>query len=121
MLADALPDKWGNLLIQRWLTDQGRDLRTVTPLERLCFVADRSMGALEFKPAIAPKADADLTEAQMMLYALKDGMNPDGAEAKQQCREMRKAVKAHNEKFPPPVTYRSKASKLRQAKLEKEK
>jgi hypothetical protein len=67
-----------------------------------------------------PKADADLTEAQMMLYALKDGMNPDGAEAKQQCREMRKAVKAHNEKFPPPVTYRSKASKLRQAKLEKE-
>jgi serine/threonine-protein kinase HipA len=56
MLADALPDKWGNLLIQRWLTDQGRDLRTVTPLERLCFVADRSMGALEFKPAIAPKA-----------------------------------------------------------------
>lgn len=36
-----------------------------------------------------PKADADLTEAQMMLYALKDGMDPDCAEAKQQYREMR--------------------------------
>ncbi len=68
-----------------------------------------------------PKADADLTEAQMMLYALKDGMDPDCAEAKQQYREMRKAVKEHNEKFPPPVPYRSKASKLRQAKREKEK
>lgn len=56
MLADALPDKWGNLLMQRWLTDQGRDLRTVTPIERLCFVADRAMGALEFRPAAAPKA-----------------------------------------------------------------
>jgi len=56
MLADALPDRWGNLLIQRWLTDQGRDLSTVTPFERLCFVADRAMGALEFKPAAAPKA-----------------------------------------------------------------
>ena len=66
-----------------------------------------------------PKADADLTEAQMMLYALKNGMDQDCAEAKQQYREMRKAVKEHNEKFPPP--YRSKASKLRQAKREKEK
>jgi hypothetical protein len=46
-----------------------------------------------------PKADADLTEAQMSLYALKDGMDPDCAKAKQQYREMRKAVKEHNEKF----------------------
>ena len=35
-----------------------------------------------------PKADADLTEAQMMLYALKDGMDPDCAEAKQQFVEL---------------------------------
>lgn len=68
-----------------------------------------------------PKADADLTEAQMMLYALKDGMDPDCAEAKWQYREMRKAVREHNEKFSPPVPYRSKVSKLRQAKQEKKK
>lgn len=66
-----------------------------------------------------PKADADLTEAQMMLYALKGGMDPDCAEAKQQYHEMHKAVKEHNEKFPPPVPYRSKTSKLRQANREK--
>jgi hypothetical protein len=46
-----------------------------------------------------PKADADLTEAQMMLYSLKDGINPDSSDAKRQYREMRKAVKQHNEKF----------------------
>lgn len=63
-----------------------------------------------------PKADADLTEAQMMLYALKDGIDPDCAEAKRQYRDMRKAVKEHNEKFLAPEPYRSKASKLRQAK-----
>lgn len=65
-----------------------------------------------------PKTDADLAEAQMVLYALKDGMDPDCAEARRQYKEMRKAVKEHNEKFPPPVPYRSKASKLRQAKRE---
>lgn len=45
------------------------------------------------------KEDADLTEAQMMLYAVKSGIDPDGPSAKRQYREMRAAVKAHNEKF----------------------
>jgi len=47
-----------------------------------------------------PKADADLTEAQMMLSAVKDGIDPDAPDAKRQYREMRKAVKQHNERFP---------------------
>ncbi len=46
-----------------------------------------------------PKTDADLAEAQMMLYAVKDGIDPDSADAKRQYREMRKAVKQHNDKF----------------------
>lgn len=45
------------------------------------------------------KEDADLTEAQMMLYAVKTGIDPDGPEAKRQYRKMRAAVKAHNAKF----------------------
>lgn len=68
-----------------------------------------------------PKSDADLTEAQMMLYALKDGIDPDCPEAKRQYREMRKAVKDHNEKFQQPEPYRNKASKLRQQKKAKQK
>lgn len=68
-----------------------------------------------------PKAEADLTQAQMMLQALKDGVDPDGAQAKRQYREMRKAVADHNAKFTAPEPYRSKVSKLRQAKREKDK
>lgn len=56
MLADALPDKWGNKLIERWLMDQGRDLASVSPIEKLCFIGNRAMGALEFKPFAGPAA-----------------------------------------------------------------
>lgn len=45
------------------------------------------------------KADADLAEAQMMLYALKDGLDPDSPECKKQYRAMRKAVGDHNKQF----------------------
>jgi hypothetical protein len=68
------------------------------------------------------KSDADLAEAQMMLYALKQGdVDPDGLEARAEYRKMRKAVADHNSKFPALEPYRSKASKTRQAKREKEK
>lgn len=52
MLADALPDKFGNLLIDRWLEQQGRDKASFSPVERLCYMGERGMGALEFRPAI---------------------------------------------------------------------
>lgn len=45
------------------------------------------------------KADADITEAQMMLYALKQGDDPEAPECKAAYRDMRTAVKAHNKKF----------------------
>lgn len=47
-----------------------------------------------------PKTDRDLCEAQMMLYALKDNMDPEGPEATRQINEMKRAVKLHNRKFP---------------------
>lgn len=52
LLADALPDKFGNLLIDRWLEQQGRDRASFSPVERLCYMGERGMGALEFRPAI---------------------------------------------------------------------
>ena len=45
------------------------------------------------------KDDADITEAQMLLYAVKGGIDPQGEEAKKAISDMRKAVKAHNKKF----------------------
>lgn len=51
LLSDALPDKYGNRLINVWLAQQGRPENSMNPVEKLCFIGSRGMGALEFEPA----------------------------------------------------------------------
>ena len=51
LLADVLPDRYGNELINLWLTQQGRPIDSMNPVETLCFIGTRGMGALEFEPA----------------------------------------------------------------------
>ncbi len=51
MLADALPDAYGNAVIDAWLASQGRAAGSFHPVERLCYIGQRAMGALEFEPA----------------------------------------------------------------------
>ena len=51
MLSDVLPDKYGNRLINIWLAQQGRPEDSMNPVEKLCFIGSRGMGALEFEPA----------------------------------------------------------------------
>lgn len=50
MLADSLPDTYGRALFDRWLALMGRT--SGNPIESLCFLGKRCMGALEFEPAI---------------------------------------------------------------------
>ena len=50
MLADSLPDTYGRALFDRWLSLTGRT--SGNPIESLCFLGKRCMGALEFEPAI---------------------------------------------------------------------
>lgn len=50
LLADVLPDRYGNELINLWLAQQGRPLNSMNPVELLCFIGTRGMGALEFEP-----------------------------------------------------------------------
>jgi len=57
LLADALPDKFGNSIIDSWLARQGRAPEDFTTVERLCYTGRRAMGALEFKPPINPDMD----------------------------------------------------------------
>ena len=52
LLADALPDSFGNRLIDVWLAETGRSAGSFSPVDRLCYVGTRGMGALEFRPAI---------------------------------------------------------------------
>ncbi len=55
LLADSLPDKFGNALIDAWLATQGRASESFSSVERLCYIGTRGMGALEFKPAHGPR------------------------------------------------------------------
>ena len=55
LLADVLPDKYGNRLINTWLALQGRPENSMNPVEKLCFIGKRGMGALEFIPATNPR------------------------------------------------------------------
>lgn len=75
LLADVLPDKYGNQLIDRWLTQNGRSPNSMNPVEQLCFIGTRGMGALEFEPAqlktdqqtFAVEVDSLVEVAQKML------------------------------------------------------
>lgn len=51
LLADSLPDQYGNELMNIWLAQQGRPPDSMNPVEMLCFIGKRGMGALEFEPA----------------------------------------------------------------------
>ena len=61
MLADALPDRFGNAVIDAWLAAQGRLPGEIDPVERLCYTGARGMGALEFRPARGPVAESSET------------------------------------------------------------
>jgi serine/threonine-protein kinase HipA len=56
LLADSLPDRFGNALINAWLAAQGRRPDSFNAVERLCYTGRRGMGALEYAPAIGPRA-----------------------------------------------------------------
>jgi len=56
LLADSLPDKFGNALIDAWLATQGRTPDSFNAVERLCYTGTRGMGALEFAPVMGPKS-----------------------------------------------------------------
>lgn len=54
LLADSLPDKFGNAVLDAWLQSEGRAPEPFDPVERLCCMGERGMGALEFVPAVGP-------------------------------------------------------------------
>jgi serine/threonine-protein kinase HipA len=76
LLADVLPDKYGNQLINQWLAQQGRQQDSMNPVEMLCFIGSRGMGALEFEPSsikeykntFAIEIESMVDLAQRMLY-----------------------------------------------------
>lgn len=81
LLADCLPDTFGNALIDQWLRSQGRSPSDFNPVERLCYMGKRSMGALEFKPALSSKKPESepieidrLVSLASQALAIKEGL-----------------------------------------------
>ena len=71
LLADSLPDRFGNALIDAWLARQGRTPDSFNAVERLCYTGSRGMGALEYAPATgpAPTKNTILQVDQLVILA----------------------------------------------------
>ena len=76
LLADALPDRFGHAVIDAWLAAQGRTAASFHPVERLCYVGRRGMGALEFEPALlgepTPEREADVAKLVQLAGRVLD-------------------------------------------------
>ena len=88
LLADSLPDRFGNALIDAWLARDGRSPGSFDAVERLCYTGQRGMGALEYHPALGPRVTTDhelevaklvalasevLTEREQLIASLREG------------------------------------------------
>ena len=67
LLADALPDDFGNTLIDAWMAKKGVRKEDVTPLDRLAYMGKRSMGSLEFKPSRSHSTVSSATALKMSV------------------------------------------------------
>lgn len=67
LLADSLPDRYGNDLINNWLMQNGRTAQSLNPVELLCFIGKRGMGALEFEPSTSPESHTDSIELESLI------------------------------------------------------
>jgi serine/threonine-protein kinase HipA len=95
LLADSLPDDFGNAVLNAWVASQGLSIRDITPTQRLQYTGKRGMGALEYKPATQVKSlnasrqisiESLVSIAQEVLDTrahLEVNLSTDGVEDKQ--------------------------------------
>ncbi|MBK6743836.1 MAG: type II toxin-antitoxin system HipA family toxin [Hydrogenophilales bacterium] len=78
LLADALPDDFGNALIDAWMAARGVEKRAITTLDRLAYMGKRGMGALEFRPARgAHRESAEPLEMKALVEAARKVVHGD--------------------------------------------
>lgn len=80
MIADSLPDMFGNLIFKAWLETREHGSKKISVLEQLTYVANRGMGALEYRPAKAmPKhTNIDINEITEILKKVLDSKSETG-------------------------------------------
>lgn len=83
LLADSLPDRFGNAILDTWLAEQGRTKQSVNPVERLCYTGSRGMGALVYEPSLkfSKNSKSELLDVERLVHLArlvldeKAGMN----------------------------------------------
>ncbi|GHT18103.1 toxin HipA [Bacteroidia bacterium] len=124
MLADSLPDKFGNTLINKWLAEQGRDANSYNPVERLLYQGKRGMGALEFEPAersfvnIATKIELEtLVNAARKALSEKEKLH-SGLTGEDDIREILKVgTSAGGARAKAVITYNDATGEIRSGQL----
>ena len=78
LLADALPDDFGNALIDAWMARRGIGKDAISTLDRLAYMGRRGMGALEFKPAQGSHSEsAEPLQMKLLVEAARSVMRGD--------------------------------------------
>jgi serine/threonine-protein kinase HipA len=77
MIADSLPDMFGNIIFREWFEAKNKAFKKITPLEQLTYVSNRGMGALEYRPAadIPESSTIDIDEIVKVLNKVLDLKN----------------------------------------------
>ncbi|MEM9400252.1 MAG: type II toxin-antitoxin system HipA family toxin [Verrucomicrobiota bacterium] len=121
LFADSLPDTYGNTLINAWLVSQKRSMADFSPVERLCYLGDRAMGALEYKPALrkmrstAEELDLqNLVELANKALSLKGELNVEGLDSEENLNEiLRVGTSAGGARAKAVIAFNSKTSEVR--------
>lgn len=70
MIADALPDRFGNAVIDAYMAQQGVDAESVTVLQRLAYIGRRAIGAMEFEPVFANSDDLSIFSKPLVMQEM---------------------------------------------------
>ena len=88
LLADSLPDKFGNLLIDEYMARRGLRVQDITTLQRLLYIGRRGMGALEFEPAMRTVDTSNVVAPLEMAHLVKDARRALRGEANRITQEI---------------------------------
>lgn len=93
LIADALPDKFGSQIITEWFAQQGKTESMITPLDRLCYIGKRAMGALEFAPAAKVEGVNESTEIYIReLMEMSDSIFKERSKFQELIRQNDKSI-----------------------------
>lgn len=125
LLADSLPDKFGNEMIDAWLARQGRTPESMNPVERLCYIGKRAMGALEYEPAMQEQGDNSVTleidelvKLAREAIEIKKGLNTNIDDKDGLLNIIKVGTSAGGARAKAVIAYNSKTKEVRSGQLE---